>query len=219
MIDSQVHTLDEKLKALATRRARRSGLNWAALADQCTELVVFGSQATGLQTSISDLDILAIGKHEVAMVLPNVRGVDLVFRTEQEVLSPNWLKSELAGHIAVYGQWLQGVSRWRAKALELLSESNDAAEAKRRRVERLANGLRRHWDRLTPDFRRRNLVTLRREKQRHELLQSGFAVPPTRLLDIWAKRDSVPNGSNLPTLLSDDLPWIVEEARNANINA
>jgi hypothetical protein len=116
--------------------------------------------------------------------------MDLVVRTEKELLSPDWLKSELAGHIAVYGRWLQGVGGWRARALELVRESNDAAEAKQRRVDRLASGLRKYWDRLTPDFRRRNLITLRREKQRFELLRSGFAVPPTRLLDIRAQRDT-----------------------------
>ncbi len=200
MRNGQEPTVAQKLKDLAEKRARRSGFDWAILADQCAELVVFGSQATGLQTRFSDLDILIVGKAGVATTVPNLQGMDLVFRTEQEILADDWLNSELAGHIAVYGQWLQGVSRWRTEALEALGQSENAAQAKRRRVDRLAQGLRCHGDRLTPDFRRRNLTTLRRERLRLEVLQLGLAVPPTRLLDLWVERGFPPNGSGLPAL-------------------
>jgi hypothetical protein len=50
---------------------------------------------------------------------------------------------------------------------------------------------------LTPDFRIRNLVTLRREQQRLRLLEAGIAVAPTRLLDIWAERDSIRNSPHV----------------------
>lgn len=192
MRNSHPPTTERKLKDLARELASRSGVDWNILVDQCSEFIVFGSQATGFQTRSSDLDVLLVGTHSIE--LPCVTRMDLMLLTEREILSPNWLKSELAGHIAVYGRWLRGASRWRMKALELLGKSSYAAEAKRRRIERLINGLRKHWDRLTPDFRRSNLLTLRREKQRHELLRLGFAVPPTRLLDIWAAGDAFPDG-------------------------
>jgi len=208
MTNRQVPT-DKELLGRATKLARRAGVDWSFIASQCTELVVFGSRAAGLETPFSDLDVLVVRKHGLAMPLPGVRGIDLVFRTEDEILSAEWLKSEMAGHIAACGRWLQGSGRWRNNALAVRGEPNEAAEAKRRRISRLAEALRNHWDRLTPDFRRRNLTTLRREKQRLQLLQSGIAIPPTRLLDMWAEHNSVRNSCEEHALSGTDLPQIL----------
>ena len=121
------------------------------LADQCSELVVFGSQAAGLQTQFSDLDVFMVGSAGAVPKFARENHVDLVFRTVEDLQSPAWLNSELAGHIAVYGRWLES-GEWAEKVLDSLGESDGAAEAKRRRVDRLFWGLRKHWDRLTPDF-------------------------------------------------------------------
>ena len=190
MRDSQFAT-NEELEAMAKELTGRAGLEWSALINHCSEVVVFGSHAAGFQTPLSDLDLLVVGQPVMVLTLPHMSRIDLVFRTEEQVHSADWLKSELAGHIAVYGRWLYGADDWRAKALEGLGENSAAAEAKRRRIGRLTHSLHTHWDRLTPDFRIRNLITLRREEQRLRLLESGVAVPPTRLLDIWAERDSL----------------------------
>ncbi len=194
----------KELRDLASMSASKSGIDFQTLTEQCAELVVFGSQAAGLQTQVSDLDVLAVGADGVVPKLARGSHIDLVFRTVEDLQSPEWLNSELAGHIAVYGRWLQGVGDWRERVLDSLGRSNDAAEAKLRRVDRLVCGLRKHWDRLTPDFRRRNLLTLRREKQRYALLHSGLAVPPTRLLDAWAEREALSQGVGLDELLSHE---------------
>jgi hypothetical protein len=210
MTNRQVPT-DQELVARATKLACRAGVDWSFIASQCIELVVFGSRAAGLETPFSDLDVLVVRKHGLATPFSRVRGIDLVFRTEDEMLSAEWLKSEMAGHIAAYGRWLQGPSRWRNHALAVCGASKDAAEAKQRRISRLAEALRNHWDRLTPDFRRRNLTTFRREKQRLQLLQSGIAVPPTRLLDMWAENYSARNCCGENAVSGTDLPQILLE--------
>jgi hypothetical protein len=209
---------DQELAERATKLACRAGLDWSLVANQSTELVVFGSQAAGLQTPFSDLDVLVVGKHGIGLQLPRLRGIDLVFRTEHEILSADWLKSELAGHIAVYGRWLQGPGQWRNKVLAARADDNEAAEAKRRRILRLAEALCNHWERLTPNFRRRNLMTLRREEQRLQLIQSGMAVPPTRLLDMWADNNSVHNCYNQHLLSSGDPPKILQEMAGGSLN-
>ena len=196
MRDGQFAT-DEELKAMVTDFVGRAGFEWSALVNDCSEVVVFGSHAAGLQTPLSDLDVLVVSKPGITLTFPPQSCIDLVLRTEDQVHSADWLKSELAGHIAVYGRWLHGAGSWRVKALERLGKDSAAAEAKRRRIGRLTHSLRTHWDRLTPDFRVRNLTTLRREAQRLNLLESGVAVPPTRLLDNWAERDSLGNDAHV----------------------
>lgn len=128
-------------------------MDWSALAEQCTEVVVFGSHAAGLQTRSSDLDVLLVGKPEIAGMLPKSSRLDIVFRTGHEVQSADWLKSELAGHIASYGRWLRGADTWRTKALETLGNDSTAAAAKRLRIARLSRSIEAHWDRLTTEFR------------------------------------------------------------------
>ena len=182
---------DQELRNRVRKLTHRSGINWPSISIDCTELVIFGSQAAGLQTSSSDLDVLVVSKDPVSKSRLRWAGMDLVFRTEREILSTAWLQSELASHIAEYGQWFKGVGRWRTDALDSLRTSSKAAKSKQLRVNRLVEALSEHWDRLTPDFRRRNIVTLCRESRRYQLLQSGVAVPPTRLLDVWAERDFV----------------------------
>jgi hypothetical protein len=215
MTHSQTPT-DQELVRCATKLAGKAGLDWSFIANQCAELVVFGSQAAGLQTPSSDLDLLVVTKDVFAAPLPHFRGIDLVFRTEEEMLSADWLKTELAGHIAIYGRWLQGRGQWRSEALAARGKYDDAAEAKRRRISRLVEALCNHWGRLTPDFRRRNLTTLRREKQRLQLLQSGKAVPPTRLLDMWADQESARNCCGERALSSGGLPQILQELFEAS---
>ncbi len=177
---------DRNLRLKAERLLRSAGVDLAQIADRSRELVVFGSYAAGLQTRVSDLDIFIVSEH--ALLLPAIRGADIVVRTEKQALSDEWLRSELAGHIAAYGRWISGEGGWRSRAMDAINKDDEAAERKQRRIVRLEESLRKHWDRLTPDFRRRSLVTIGREWQRLHLLKSGVPVPPTRILDIEAKR-------------------------------
>lgn len=199
---------DEALIDMINRLAARAALNWAVLVKQCTEIVVFGSHAAGFQTPSSDLDLLLVTKEETSLGLLHHGCVDLLVRTEEQVHAAEWLRSELVGHIAAYGRWLHGTDAWGQEARARLGNDSSAADAKRCRIGRLTRSLRIHWDRLTPEFRLRNLITLRREEQRLRLLEAGDAVPPTRLLDLWAGWDSVtgvPQIHSIPCLVEADL--------------
>jgi predicted nucleotidyltransferase len=74
-----------------------------------SEAVLFGSYATGCENLNSDIDILFVGnnKHKSS------RFFDFVWIKKERLESKTWLSSELAIHIAKYGQWLKGSGSWR----------------------------------------------------------------------------------------------------------
>jgi len=66
-----------------------------------------------------------------------------------------------------------------------------ATERKRKRIVSLARTVNRLWDRLHPIFQDQYNVTIRRELQRLELLQTQLPVPPTKMLDDeWSRKGS-----------------------------
>ena len=161
----------------------QAGLDWSSLLASASEVVVFGSRAAGVELEDSDLDLLVVGA-EMRFPRPlKSAGIDLVYQSEAEIVSEQWLCSELAGHIAVYGQWLHGSGEWREAAVRGL-RSGLAAEAKHLRIGRLSASVERHWERLSPGLRTCNLLTLERERLRLGFLKRGVAVPPTRLLRV-----------------------------------
>jgi hypothetical protein len=145
------------------------------LTETASELVLFGSRASGANSNCSDWDLLFVGDAK-----PHGTGqLDIVWKTAKEIDETKWLGSELANHIAEYGITLCGAAKW----TEATYVSQESIERKRRRLGIRASGLWDYWERLHPDFRGKHLTTIRREVQRLQFLTGGFAVPSTPTLD------------------------------------
>jgi predicted nucleotidyltransferase len=184
-------------------RFRRAGLDWAHLQESAREVVVFGSHAAGVNRKGSDMDVLVV---EDAAQMKNARlevrsraqmkrgGLDLVRMSAAEIESAEWLGSELASHIAVYGLWLIGPDEWRDR----VQISTNAGDKKERHLLSLARSVDAHWWRLHPCFHQKYRSTIRRELQRLLLLRNAIPIPPTRILDFnWYV-----DGSGVESLLS-----------------
>ncbi|HEY1204443.1 MAG: nucleotidyltransferase domain-containing protein [Bryobacteraceae bacterium] len=188
-----------EIAARAATIVAGAGQNWNRLLDEAAEVVVFGSTAAGVAGPHSDVDILVVG----AARPRKTRELDVVVETPETIRTPDWLGSELAGHIAAYGVWLKGDSLWvpHVRIGEL------ALDRKRARIQRLIAAAQRHWPRLDSDFRRRSLATIRRELQRELLLERSIPIPPTPELDAACATGE--SGQQLPAwireLLSADL--------------
>ena len=156
-------------------RLKDAGLDLEMLLSGASQIVVFGSFAAGLNVPLSDLDVVCIGN---GTRLKN-RFLDLCWVSDENVCKYEWLGSELAGHVAKYGVWLNGPDDWRGATFT----SNAAIERKRRRILSLARTVSRLWERLHPIFRAQYDVTIRRELQRLKMLEAGISIPPTRVLD------------------------------------
>lgn len=163
---------------LVTRSAAAitaAGEDWKRIWDESSEVVVFGSTAAGLNGPHSDIDILASGPSRPR----KTRALDLITYSPETLLTPPWVESELAGHIAAFGVWIKGSPQWTAG----VKISEITLDRKLARIQRLLAATRDHWSRLDPDFRRRSLNSIRREIQRAALLEKGMAIPPTPELD------------------------------------
>lgn len=62
----------------------------------------------GCASDSSDLDVLCVGSGSKSAD----RSIDVVWATRSRLESQNWLGSELAGHVAKYGQVLAGQADW-----------------------------------------------------------------------------------------------------------
>ena len=141
-----------------------------------SEIVAFGSRAAGVSTDASDLDVLVIG----SLSRRTKRlGLDLVRIASREISTPEWLSSELATHISMYGVWLKGSGLWRDR----VSVDTRTVATKTRRLLSLIRATEIYWAQLHPSIRRKYKTTLRREFQRLDLLLGGEAIPPTPMLD------------------------------------
>jgi hypothetical protein len=164
----------KRLETMLSNRLRELGLDQAILAG-ASQVVIFGSCATGLEAPDSDLDVLCVGNG------PRFKShsLDLCWISEKSICEDKWLGSELAGHVARYGIWLSGKDHWRIGTFT----SRDAIERKRKRIVSLSRTVNRLWDRLHPIFRSQYNVTIRRELQRLKRLEEQVQIPPTRVLD------------------------------------
>ena len=167
-----------QILARAVAAAAAAGQDWHRLLDDASEVAVFGSTAASMDGPFSDVDILVTGRVRSR----KTRTLDLIVHPQDKLWTPEWLGSELAGHIAAYGVWLKGTPLWvrEAKVGEI------ALDRKLARIQRLLAATQRHWLRLDVDFRRQSLTSIRRELQRASLLERGIAIPPTPELDRMA---------------------------------
>jgi hypothetical protein len=153
------------------------GLSWAAIEPGASEIVLFGSRATGVFDVHSDWDLLLVT--ECLSLTVHSAEIDLLCASPAHVMSHDWLQSELASHIAVYGRWLLGRGEWRRYA----RVSPSTADRKRAAIQSQLAQLRRFWPELLPGAQARHIRRLRREVQRLQLLREQEPIPPTHQLD------------------------------------
>jgi predicted nucleotidyltransferase len=93
-----------RLRASLDAALRDAGISWAELEERASEVVLFGSRASGVATAESDWDLLLVGRgrrlHTDAM--------DLIWVTPDRLCNPQWLGSELANHVVAYGFMVAG---------------------------------------------------------------------------------------------------------------
>lgn len=160
------------------------GVSWERLLQTSHEIVLFGSRAAGLAHERSDWDILCVG-HGRTRRTPRI---DLIWVSPEERCSRAWLTGELAGHVARWGQWLEGEPTWKDGA----HPGPEACLEKRRRITRRVAAWERAWSLCSTRLRARYALALRRDLQRHEQLLHGQTVPPTAMLDQrWREQSDV----------------------------
>jgi len=151
------------------------GDSWDALSRRCDQIILFGSQAAGVQREGSDLDLLCIGSGK-SHLSP---AVDLVFVTLTEVKGSRWLGCELAGHVAHYGIWLKGEPDW----VSQVRLSSHAIERKRDKILHRLRAVEERFQYLDASYLSKYLMLIRRDLQRYECLTNGEPVPPSPKLD------------------------------------
>jgi hypothetical protein len=163
------------LDALATL-----DLAWADILRDAEAIVVFGSRAVGWERPDSDWDLVCVGSGVSRLSAQ----LDLLWISAEEATGsrPGWVGTELANHVACFGQILVGEIPW-----SLSHDQQELALArKRRRLEGHVRGLTRVWSKLNRTNRDRQLAELRRDLQRYILLDQCEAVVPTAMLDrMW----------------------------------
>jgi|GEM_PF-3304821 len=164
----------DHLIAEAHKRVTAEGLTLDTLFAASDEVVIFGSRAAGCAASDSDIDILVFGE---GLRLKSER-LDLVCIPARLAGSPEWLDSELAGHVAAHGVWIHGQRRWTPR----LGSASSVAR-KRSLIAAEYGATMRRWQALAPWARAKHLTSVLRNLQRLAILDRGGAVPPTPVLE------------------------------------
>jgi predicted nucleotidyltransferase len=167
---------EKSLTDVLGQRLTMAGLYAQQLANEASEVIVFGSMAVGLHRPDSDVDVLCVGGADYKL---HTALLDLIVVPQQSTDDPIWLQSELASHVGKYGKWIKGSPRWRDNA----RVTSKVVDEKRRRISAFMRSLPGSWPRLRECFRAKYATKLRRETQRLILLEHGVPVPPTRVLD------------------------------------
>lgn len=174
MVEGAVTLADDGLR----RALAAGGVSLVDLQRAAAQIILFGSRAAGLERAGSDWDLLVVGEGR-SHVAP---GLDLIWVSHHELAGNGWLTSELAGHVARWGRWLQGAPDWIAE----VTGSASAAERKARRLATRIGAMEHAWEILPSAFQRKHQALVRRDLQRHALLARGEPVPPSPLLDeLW----------------------------------
>ena len=163
---------------------------WQSLEEKAQQIILFGSWATCEAGPLSDIDLLCVGE---GARLKNSQ-VDIVWKTDKEIHSDEWLGSELANHIAAYGFWLSGKDDWTKTVFLSEAALNYKAKLIASRMKRLRSA----WESLAFIYRLKHVIKLRRDIQRLGLMESGMPVPPTIQLDAqWSKAGASPHALRL----------------------
>ena len=168
----------EEIDPSLIRALHEQQLSWSELGSRASQVILFGSRAAGVARTDSDWDLLCVGE---GTSIHN-RVIDIVWISPAQLTTARWLGSELASHVAAYGQWLIGKDSWS----HLVRLSPEAIHHKRQSILSQLSELKRLWPRLAPGLRAKHLRRLRRGVQRLQCLSEDRAVPPTRMLDdLW----------------------------------
>ncbi|SRR6266446_512367 len=148
----------------------------------CDQVILFGSRAVSRHLADSDVDLLCITERvprgATKLRRRNIT-LDVVCVSTLRLQSHTWLGSELAGHIATYGIWLQGKDDWTPK----VRRSQEAISRKAGLIESRVSALCRHWDMMSSLYHDRFSRIVRRDLQRLDHLVAGIPVPPSPILD------------------------------------
>jgi predicted nucleotidyltransferase len=173
--------LKELISIITDRLQNEASIPWVEVWEKSSEIVLFGSWASGSNRLSSDIDLLCV---DFPRRIKTAR-LDLINYPSTFISSRSWLTSELANHIAHYGIWIKGDGHWRTEA----HITEDTIFKKREqvwvRMARLLCTLRN-----APDSQRtRELIRLRRDIQRLFLLSVRKPTPSANILDEMWKND------------------------------
>ena len=168
--------IKEVLNELQTR-----GISLGLLAQEASQVILFGSWAVGMQHQYSDIDLLCVGRGK----RKKTAKVDVVWISPDFAKSEKWRGSELANHVIRYGRWLVGTNGWGQE----IRVSEQAIDRKRALICSRGRKLLEEFEELSPDYQAKHAVKLRRDVQRLALMKMGEAVPASPQLDLeWLAR-------------------------------
>jgi hypothetical protein len=166
----------ERLRGILEERASLLSAEMRRRLQIASQVVVFGSFASSVETRSSDLDVFCIGDCRTHF---KSSSIEILILPEYDLYSELWLGSELANHISFYGVPLDARPEWFSHA----KVGEAAAARKEKRINTYIRSLEIHWPELSTGVKSRYAIKVRREFQRLKLLQDGRPVPPTALLD------------------------------------
>jgi hypothetical protein len=153
----------------------KENLSWASVAASADEIILFGSHASGCASERSDVDLICVGEGRRV----SSHRLHLLWLPASVVHDPDWLSTEIGGHVACYGYWLKGLRTIGSAK----PASSVAISRKISRIAERAEVLVAKWSRLSPRFRIEQSLKLRRDVQRLAILKNGASIPPTPILD------------------------------------
>ena len=152
-----------------------AGLPWRQLSARAEQVILFGSYAAGCASPRSDIDLICVGQGPRR----SSRDLHLLWIASKVINNPEWTKTEIGAHVAKYGVWLKGERRIGPPK----PASSRAIDRKFHQISDRSQVLAARWSQLSPRFRNEQVLKLRRDIQRLDLLTSGQAVPPNTVLD------------------------------------
>lgn len=193
-------------RRVVKERLLRERIDWKSVDTNASQIILFGSWSCGLQNENSDVDVLCVGS---GSQIKN-RTVEILWLSDLEIESREWLGSELANHVAAFGVWIKGSDDWRLRTWnspETLSTKFDV-------IAKRCRSLQKRWPLLSLSFRKRQAARLREDVIRLECILKEIAIPPTRLLESFISAIGVSVKDireHLRSQLSDrDVKWVVD---------
>ncbi len=171
--------LKRKLQTDRIERVRAAvagaGLSWDDVWRRSEQVILFGSYAAGCESTASDVDLICVGQGQRLAS----KELHLLWVKSSVLNDPDWVTTEIGGHVVRYGRWLKGSCNFRQHR----AAAPKTIVRKLQKIADRAGVLGEKWARLSPAYRASERLKLRRDIQRLAILQIGEAVPPSPLLD------------------------------------